>query len=87
MEKPPAEAKTLLPAPKPSIRLVGTVKKIIPGLGNEAEKAEIAIAGADDLYREIRVANTFKDADGHVLRLEPLSNVTITIEAEIDPPH
>jgi hypothetical protein len=43
---------------KPAITLPAVVEKIIqPITSNEPEKAQIAIPGADDLYREIRVEN------------------------------
>jgi hypothetical protein len=41
-------------AKKPSVTLPGTVEHIIkPSHPSEPEKAQIAIEGADDLYREI----------------------------------
>jgi len=33
---------------KPTIRLAGTVQKLIPAIGTDPEKAEIALNGADD---------------------------------------
>ena len=42
--------------------LAGTVRKVItPVLAGDPEKAEIALDGADDLYREIRIENTLTD--------------------------
>jgi len=42
---------------KPSVTLPKTVEKIIkPSEPSEPEKAQIAIEGADDLYRELRCA-------------------------------
>jgi hypothetical protein len=44
----------------------GKVEKVItphPGSG-EPEKAQIAVEGADHLYREIRVPNSLTDAKG-----------------------
>jgi len=44
---------------KPSTMLPGTVQKIIKPIDPHApDTAEIAIEGAEDLYREIRVENT-----------------------------
>ena len=51
---------------KPSTTLPGTVEKIIkPILAGEAEKAQIDIEGAEELYREIRVDNTLKWRELH----------------------
>jgi hypothetical protein len=35
----------------------------------EADKAQISVAGADDLYKELRIENTLTDADGNEVRL------------------
>ena len=40
----------------------GTVEKIIPAVyPNESDKAQIAVDGAEELYREIRVPNVLQD--------------------------
>jgi hypothetical protein len=49
---------------KPKITLPGTVEKIIPANPIAPEKAQIAVEGADHLYREIRVDNTLEDEKG-----------------------
>jgi hypothetical protein len=52
---------------KASTTLPGKVEKVIesdPASG-EPEKAQIAVEGADHLYREIRVPNRLTDSDGH----------------------
>jgi hypothetical protein len=68
---------------KPSATLPGTVEKIIKSpLPSEPEKAQIAVEGADHLYREIRVENTLKDEKGEEVRLKPGAKVEVTIEAE-----
>lgn len=68
---------------KPSTTLPGTVEKIIkapyPG---EPEKAQIAIEGADHLYKEIRIENTLTDEDGNEVRLKQGAEVEVTVEAE-----
>jgi hypothetical protein len=48
----------------------------------EPEKAQIAVEGADHLYREIRVPNTLVDANGNKVKLEEGAEVDITIEAD-----
>jgi hypothetical protein len=69
---------------KPSITLPGTVEKIIPAVpySDETEKAQIAVEGADHLYREIRVENTLKDEKGRNVRLKEGARVDVTIEAD-----
>jgi hypothetical protein len=68
---------------KPTITLPGTVEKIIPPMiPSEPEKAQIAVEGADHLYREIRVENTLQDADGNAVSLKKGAQVEVTIEAD-----
>ena len=68
---------------KVTITLPGTVEKIIPPLvPNEPEKAQIAVHGAEELYREIRVENTLQDADGKPVSLKKGAEVEVTIAAE-----
>jgi hypothetical protein len=68
---------------KPAVTLPGTVEKIIPENRVEPEKAQIAVQGAEHLYREIRVENTLQ-ADGKEVKLKPGAEVQVTIEAEKD---
>ncbi len=66
----------------PSVTLPGTVEKIIkPAEPSEAEKAQIAIEGADELYREIRVENSLTDENGNEVRLKKGASVEVTVEA------
>ena len=68
---------------KPSTTLPGTVQKIVKSpYPSEPEKAEIAIEGADDLYKEIRIENTLKDENGNEVRLKQGAEVEVTVEAE-----
>jgi hypothetical protein len=70
---------------KPALTLPAVVEKIIKPLHPDApEKAQIAIKGADDLYREIRVENTLKDAAGERVKLKAGAEVEVTIEAPPD---
>jgi len=67
----------------PSTTLSGTVEKIIQPIAlGEPEKAQIAIQGADHLYREIRIENTLTDENGHKVRLKQGADVEVTVEAE-----
>jgi hypothetical protein len=68
---------------KAAVTLPGTVEKIIPAIpACEPEKAQIAVEGADDLYREIRVENTLQDGAGNPVSLKKGAKVDVTIEAE-----
>jgi hypothetical protein len=68
---------------KATVTLPGVVEKIIkPIVPNEPEKAQIAVEGADHLYREIRVKNRLKDDDGRDVALKPGAEVDVTIEAQ-----
>jgi hypothetical protein len=63
-----------------AITLLGTVEKVIPAIGaNRAERAQITVAGAEELYREIRVENTFLNSAGSPVSLRPGAEVEITI--------
>ncbi|MFZ0201622.1 MAG: hypothetical protein WB523_22230 [Candidatus Sulfotelmatobacter sp.] len=68
---------------KPSITLPGTVEKIIkPSEPSEPEKAQIAIEGADDLYKEIRIENSLTTENGDEVRLKKGAQVDVTVEAD-----
>jgi len=68
---------------KPSVTLPGKVERIIPApTPRQAEKAQIAVEGADTLYREIRIENTLTDENGQQVRLKRGAEVEVTIEAD-----
>jgi xanthine/CO dehydrogenase XdhC/CoxF family maturation factor len=69
---------------KLAVTLPGTVEKIIPANQVAPEKAQIAVEGAEHLYREIRVDNTLEDSEGEKVGLKPGARVEVTIEAEKD---
>jgi hypothetical protein len=67
---------------KPKTTRPGTVEKIIKSpFPQEPEKAEIAVEGADHLYREIRIENTLKDENGNEVKLKVGAQVDVTVEA------
>ena len=69
---------------KVTTTLPGKVERIIkphPQSG-EKEKAQIEVEGADHLYKEIRVPNQLKDAEGNSVRLKPGAEVEVKIEAD-----
>jgi predicted DNA-binding antitoxin AbrB/MazE fold protein len=49
---------------------------------SEPEKVQIAVHGAEELYREIRVENTLQDANGKPVSLKKGAEVEVTIAAE-----
>jgi hypothetical protein len=68
---------------RPNSILPGIVETIIKSPHpNEPEKAQIAIKGADDRYREIRIENTLKDENGDEVSLKPGAPVKVTINAK-----
>lgn len=63
--------------------LPGIVEKIIPPVHpTEPEKAQIAVEGADHLYREIRVDNVLVDPEGKEVALKPGAEVEVKIAAD-----
>jgi hypothetical protein len=61
----------------------GTVEKIIVSpFPQEPEKAEIAVEGADHLYREIRIENSLEDENGRKVKLKEGAQVDVTVEAD-----
>jgi uncharacterized protein YfaS (alpha-2-macroglobulin family) len=68
---------------KAATTLPGTVQKIIRSPHPDLpEKAEIAVEGADELYKEIRIDNTLTDENGKEVKLKPGATVEVTVEAE-----
>jgi hypothetical protein len=68
---------------KPSTTLPGTVEKVIKSpFPGEPEKAQIAVEGADHLYKELRVENNLTDENGAEVQLKEGAKVEVTVEAE-----
>lgn len=70
--------------PKVSTTLPGKVERVIKPhpMSGEPEKAQIAVEGADHLYREIRVPNHLVDDNGHKVKLKQGAEVDIKIQAD-----
>ena len=65
--------------------LHGSVKKVIRSRHpNDAEKVEIQIDEADDLYKEIRIENVVTDEKGKQDSLKQGEDVDIVVETEPD---
>lgn len=70
---------------KPTVTLPGVVEKIVkPLAAGQPEKAQIALEGADDLYREIRIENALENGTGEKVKLKRGAEVNVTIEAPND---
>lgn len=68
---------------RPKITKPGKVQRVIkPFHPQMPEKAEIAVEGADHLYREIRIDNALEDAQGRKVKLKEGAEVDVTIEAD-----
>ena len=64
-------------------RLTGTVKKIIASLRPaQPGTAQIAVAGADDRYRNLRIKNSLTNGNGDEVRLKMGARVRITVTAK-----
>lgn len=68
-----------------SVTLPGVVSKVIESsFSTEPKKAEIAVEGADPLYKEIRIENTLHDEIGNEVELKAGAAVEVTIDAGSD---
>ena len=69
---------------KPKTTKPGIVEQIIKSpFPQVPEKAQIAVEGADHLYREIRIENTLEDEKGHKVKLKVGAQVDVTVEADL----
>ena len=72
-------------AEKAAVTLPGTVEKIVPPPHPSLpEKAQIAVEGADHLYKEIRIENNLQDENGKPVKLKEGAEVVVTVEAPPD---
>ena len=68
---------------QPRVTLSGTVNKIIASLRTiQPEKAQIAVAGADDRYRDLRIENTLTDRNGNEVSLKKGAHIEVTVTAK-----
>ena len=82
MAQPRVAASVRISEP-PRVRLPGIVDKIIPAVGGkQPEKAQIAIRGPANLYRELRIENTLQNDVGDAVSLKLGSRVKVIIEAK-----
>jgi hypothetical protein len=70
-------------ARRPWKTVPAVAKQIIkPRFPHQAEKVEISISEADELFREIRIENSFSDHTGQTLGLVAGADLDITFEAD-----
>jgi hypothetical protein len=68
---------------KAVVTLPGTVEKIIPSIDpRQPDKAQIAVEGAEPLYKELRIENTLENGDGQPVSLKRGAEVQVTIAAD-----
>jgi hypothetical protein len=70
---------------RPSMTMPGKVNKIIPSRQtSQPEKAQIAVNGTDQRYRNLRIENTLTDEHGDDVRLKKGAHVDVTVTAKAD---
>lgn len=69
---------------RPSVTVPAVAQKIIKPLSDSdrKERVEISIAGADALFREVRIENRFTDMDGQSVALKQGARLDVTFEAD-----
>jgi uncharacterized protein YfaS (alpha-2-macroglobulin family) len=68
---------------RPWKKLSGIVRKLIKdGYRHRADIVEVDIHEAEDLFREVRIENTFTDLDGQKVSLKQGAHLDITFETE-----
>jgi hypothetical protein len=71
----------------PSVTMPGTVDRIIPSPHpSQPEKAQIAVDGADNRHRDLRIENALTDEHGDDVKLKKGAHVDVTITAESKTP-
>jgi hypothetical protein len=70
---------------QPNTTMPGIVNRIIPSPHtNQPEKAQIAVDGTDQRYRNIRIENTLTDEHGDDVKLKKGAHVDVTVTAKTD---
>jgi hypothetical protein len=69
----------------PSVTMPGAVDRIIPSpRPSQPERAQIAVHGADDRYRNLRIENSLTDEHGDDVKLKKGERVEVTVTAELE---
>ena len=70
---------------QPSTTMPGIVNKIIPSWHtSQPEKAQIAVDGTGQRYRNLRIENTLTDEHGDYVKLKKGAHVDVTVTAKAD---
>ncbi|MFY9730360.1 MAG: hypothetical protein WB723_17185 [Candidatus Acidiferrales bacterium] len=70
---------------EPSTTMPGIVNKIIPSLHtSQPEKAQIAVYGTGQRYRNLPIKNTLTDEHGDEVKLKKGAHVDVTVTAKVD---
>jgi hypothetical protein len=70
---------------RPSTTVPGIVNKIILSRhASQPEKAQIAVDGTDQRYRNLRIENTLTDEHGSDVKLKKGAHVEVTVTAKAD---
>jgi hypothetical protein len=70
-----------------SVTLPGVVERVIQSPHPAVpQRAQIAVEGADDLYREIRIDNALKADNGQTVALKEGDQVNVTVETPVGAP-
>ncbi len=70
---------------QPSTTMPGIVNKIISSRhASQPEKAQIALDGTDQQYRNLRIENTLTDEHGDGVKLKKGAHVDVTVTAKAD---
>jgi hypothetical protein len=65
----------------------GTVDRIFPSRRpSQPEKARIAVDGADERHRDLRIENVLTDEHGDEVKLKKGAHVDVTVTAEANAP-
>jgi hypothetical protein len=71
-----------IPEQQPSTSVPGTVDKIIPPRPSQPEKAQIAVDGVGQRYRDFRIENALTDEHGEDVQLKKGAHVEVTVTAK-----
>ncbi|HEX4427257.1 MAG TPA: hypothetical protein VH079_17790 [Terriglobales bacterium] len=70
------------------VTLPGTVERVIKSpYDGEPDKAQIAVDGGEELYREIRIENKLQSDKGEDVALKVGAVVEVKVEAPIEATH
>ena len=70
----------------PSATLPATVAKIFPSRQGQPEKAQIAVEGADERHRDLRIENLLTDEYGDDVKLVKGAHVDLTVTGKAKRP-